>query len=373
MKKVEFTIDHIDPLGQGISKTDDQVCFIEKALPGESGSITPIKSKKKGRLIFSRALPGELTKQSPSRIEPVCKHFFECSGCHYLHTDYNTESSIKHDVAKRMFKWVDQLNCEVDYITAPNRLEYRNRIQLHYDKETKELGLIDSLHSRIRSIESCQVINKSVSEKVKELYNNEAWISYLNDEPNKGHIEIYDLDGKVQLSANKRYSDGGFTQVNEQMNKKMLSHLEEQVRENVPEGTLLLDLFGGAGNLSKNLEEFPTLVIDGFPPKKMDFRPHQKFEKINLYSKDAIDLVQERVAKQPLAIILDPPRSGLKNIEELITKLSPSFIFMINCEGSSAIRDLKSIEKSFSVENLTIFDLFPGTRHFETFSTLRFG
>ncbi len=373
MKKVEFTIDHIDPLGQGISKTEDQVCFIEKTLPGESGKITPLKSKKKGRLIFSRAVVEDLSQKSAHRIEPECQHFSQCSGCHFLHTSYDNEAQIKKEVAVRMFERFPQLKSLIEFTKAPDRFHYRNRIQLHYDKDLKKLGLIDSLKSEIIEINECMVVNTNVSKALKDLYQDNHWEKLVKSEAAKGHIEIYELNSKIQFTINKRYAEGGFTQVNEVMNAKMLSHLETQVRSNIPKDTLLLDLFGGAGNLSKNLEEFETYVIDGFPPTVMDFKPHQNFQKINLYHKDAIDLIRKVAANRKVAIILDPPRSGLKNIDELVSKLNPTHVFMINCEASSAVRDLKSIAQNFTIENLTIFDLFPGTRHFETFSTLRFG
>jgi 23S rRNA (uracil1939-C5)-methyltransferase len=373
MKKVKFTIDHIDPLGQGVSKSEDQVCFIEKSLPGESGEIAPIKSKKKGRLIFSRLAIEDLSENSTNRIKPGCIHFQSCSGCHFLHTSYQNEIQIKTQTVNRLFERFDQLNTQVKVIEAPNRFSYRNRIQLHYDKELKKMGLIDSLNSEIRKIDQCMVVNSSIAQKLQELYIDDQWEKLVKFESAKGHIEIYELNGNVQVSINKRYADGGFTQVNEVMNTKMLAHLEDQVRSCVPKGTLLLDLFGGAGNLSKNLKEFDTLVIDGFPPREKNFGPHQSFEKINLYDKDAIESIKKLTNSKEVAIILDPPRSGLKNINELIEKLNPKYIFMINCEVSSATRDLKSITANFKIDNLTIFDLFPGTRHFESFCTLRFG
>ena len=89
--------------------------------------------------------------------------------------------------------------------------------------------------------------------------------------------------------------------------------------------------------------------------------------------KDALEKLKNKLPKSMgPAIILDPPRSGLKNIQELVEKLNPSYIFMINCEVSSAIRDIKSLKTEFKILDVTILDLFPGTRHFETVSTLCF-
>lgn len=374
MKKIKFEIDHMDPLGQGVSKTSDQVAFVEKTLPGEIGSVLPLKTKKKGRLIFSKLESIEdLDHVSPQRVEAECPHFSTCPGCHYLHTDYKYEIELKTTTVNRLFSYVKQMESSPSFISAPERFHYRNRIQLHYNKEQNKIGFIDSLNTDLIEIPSCQVINSNLSIKIKELYQDNNWQLLVKNESNTGHMEIYDRDGDVQVHVNKPYAFGGFTQVNEAMNKKMITHLHSEVRKYVQKGTTLLDLFGGAGNLSRDLIEFPTLVIDGFPPTEKNFLPHQSFEEINLYHRDALDKISKRVPKsEKLSIILDPPRSGLKNIQELVEKLNPDFIFMINCEVSSAIRDIKSLESEFTIKDVTILDLFPGTRHFETVSTLCF-
>ena len=37
---VEFEIDHIDPLGQGVSRKAGKVTFVAGTLPGETGTAT---------------------------------------------------------------------------------------------------------------------------------------------------------------------------------------------------------------------------------------------------------------------------------------------------------------------------------------------
>ena len=373
MKKIKFKIDHIDPLGQGVSKTEDQVCFIEKVLPGEEGTVDAIKSKKKGRLIFSTLdSTTVLSEASSKRIESECIHFNECSGCHFLHTSYENEIEIKETTVKRMFSYIEQMKVTPSVICAADRFKYRNRIQLHYNNETGELGFVDALRSKIVRVDSCKVVKSSISSKLKELYQDNSWMKLTKHEKPKGHIEIYEQNREVSVHINKSYAHGGFSQVNEEMNEKMKKHLHSEVRKYVKENTALLDLFGGGGNLTAELAEYKTLVVDGFPPKDRDLKEHQSFKQIDLYEKDAlIKLKAERKKFSRMAIILDPPRSGMKNIQELIDLVKPEYIFMINCEASSAIRDIKSISSSFEIIDTTIFDLFPGTRHFETFTTIR--
>jgi len=87
IKKIEFIIDHIDPLGQGVFKKGDDIFFIPKTLPNESGSAFVLK-KKKG-VHFAEL--DELTQVSEARIESECSHFNNCPGCHFFHCDYNSQ------------------------------------------------------------------------------------------------------------------------------------------------------------------------------------------------------------------------------------------------------------------------------------------
>jgi 23S rRNA (uracil1939-C5)-methyltransferase len=81
---IKFLIDHIDPLGQGVFKKDEDIFFVPKTLPGEEGFLEIIK-KTKG-VHFCRVI--KLTKKSSLRKKSSCSHFYNCNGCNFLHTDY---------------------------------------------------------------------------------------------------------------------------------------------------------------------------------------------------------------------------------------------------------------------------------------------
>ena len=96
-EKFTFLIEHLDPLAQGVDKTSDKITFIPKTLPDEVG-IAEVKSSAKG-VRFAKLV--ELSKKSQIRIKPECPHFDSCSGCDYLHTNYENEIIFKGKVLKR--------------------------------------------------------------------------------------------------------------------------------------------------------------------------------------------------------------------------------------------------------------------------------
>ena len=89
--KIDFRIQHIDPIGQGVSKEDAAVTFIKKTLPGEMVSAE-VFSKKKGVQFATLTAIGE---PSADRKAPDCPHYDSCNGCDYQHTSYEKELEFK--------------------------------------------------------------------------------------------------------------------------------------------------------------------------------------------------------------------------------------------------------------------------------------
>ena len=140
-----FTIEHIDPLAQGVSKNDEDIYFISGTLPGETGHAS-IDRQKKNIYFGHLKSPEDLKITSPKRIPPECPHFFSCNGCHLLHTDYSNELKIKERTLERMLEQYNKSTkggptTEIIVHSSSKRLGYRNRIQLHYDLTTATIGL----------------------------------------------------------------------------------------------------------------------------------------------------------------------------------------------------------------------------------------
>ena len=97
---MKFIIDHIDPFGQGVFKSGKDIYFIPKTLPGEKGSFKVLKKSKGVHFceLISVENPSEL------RVKPECTHFSKCNGCHYLHTNYQSELNFKKGSFEKLLK-----------------------------------------------------------------------------------------------------------------------------------------------------------------------------------------------------------------------------------------------------------------------------
>lgn len=366
MKEKNFSIVHIDPLGQGVSKSHEEIIFIPKTLPQESGTCEILKTKKK--VAFAKVL--KLSEVSPLRQKPECSVYDDCPGCHYLHTNYQNEIEFKKNALVRHFiPLTRELKAhDVHFIEAKERYNYRNRIQLHYDLEANTLGYLNILEESVVNAKKCLLPTKAIQEKLEALYEN--WHQLIpKNAPTQGHIELYERNGEVKISINEPYAQGGFTQVNTEMNDKMILLVADMLKE--IEGKAL-DLFGGSGNLTAASSHLETLVIDATEERHIKTKDHQTYKKINLYAKNAPKLVSQICESIPDIVIFDPPRSGVKNIDEFLRELSnPEKVIYIGCECPNLVRDLKTISDKYTLDKVYIVDLFPGTRHFETIVTLK--
>jgi 23S rRNA (uracil1939-C5)-methyltransferase len=70
-------------------------------------------------------------------------------------------------------------------------------------------------------------------------------------------------------------------------------------------------------------------------------------------------------------IVADPPRTGLSpGVRAGILRLVPQHLLLVSCDPPTFARDLSALKSRYSVERLTLLDLFPQTHHVETVALL---
>lgn len=368
---IPFEIKRMDPLGQGVSlassQEDSKVTFIPKTLPGEEG-LAEVTEKKGKKVQFARVK--EIHKQSPDRVESPCPHFHECQGCSFLHTSYEKEVVFKKDAYSFLFKNLISPE-KVKYSQSKERLAYRNRIQLHYEQGKLGFRSKEGIHS----VPECKLPHPLIQEKLKEIYQDEIINILPKDSPPKGHLEISHEEEGLQVYFNEPYSAGGFRQVNESMGLLAQQRIKEIAEKALSQGDgsnkLLIDLFGGSGFLS-DFYQGEKLIIDRGDQRK----ENPQFIDLNLFSRFAAATLEKKINKLGLGehqrvLIIDPPRSGLKNIGEFVQKTE--VIIYLSCNPHSQVRDLNSLmkEKSWQLVELEFFDFFPATHHLESLAVLR--
>lgn len=368
---VEFLIDHLDPLGQGVSKRTNNkkqsvITFIPKTLPGEQGNARIIKASKGVEFAELEAL----TNISPQRLQPECPHYARCSGCDYQHISYENELAYKKAALIFLLRSIDLGDKQVELIPAFRRFSYRNRVQLHY--RHKYLGFVDASADKVLEVPECRIASPAIKKIMDELYADKSWTI---EHEGRGHVEIYEKENGVSVEWNQPYASGGFSQVNAEMNIQLRHWLK--TRFSIERYTHILDLFSGDGNLSDVLlfsENTERFMVDSFATKT-EYEKNSLFFKQDLFGENALGLfLQNSKLKKIDLLLLDPPRKGFSSLSEWDKHFKPEYIVYISCNPATLARDLgllMSANKKLKIENVVLMDMFPATRHFETLVILK--
>ena len=369
-KKLPFTITKLDGLGQGVSRLDGKVTFIPKTLQGEQGFAEIIEEKKKLR--FAKCL--EITTPSEHRVVANCSHFEVCGGCHYLHTSYTEELNYKKLYLKELLERRNLSYTSFHSWPAPQRQGYRNRIQLHYDLKKNVIGFHEKKTNSILPLKECLLPSPDIQVVLKPLLDDPAkWfqtnISFAP--PKEGTLELYQRPGEsVKTHINQHRAQGGFTQVNEVMNQKLIDIIQTTVAK-FPCGRIV-DLFGGSGNLTKTLSQ-ETLIVDGHIPRTDLPSTHRTLQG-DLYAEIFLHttlLPEIKKSKSKLGVILDPPRSGWSSLATFLSAISPAFCIYVSCNPETLVRDLQTLGDQWQIQHIHLVDMFPSTHHFETVAVLK--
>ena len=368
------------------------VVFVRGAAPQDVVRAKITKCSKN----FWDAQAIEVLKPSPLRVTPPCSVFDQCGGCQWQHMSYDAQVSSKKDVLLHQIQRATQLDGKfLDSITtvhaAPNPLGYRTRIQARGD--AKGLGFYQESSRQLIHVNECIVCHPKIRE---------AWSQFLENKPLKqlsqNKMSRDDLDkgqfkvewtltesGDVLEAINREHAALGFTQINPEQNEVMIRVVSElATSQGALQGNFLLDLYAGAGNLSKGLTRHFTNVIcvEAYAPQWA--KVHENQDSLATSLAPGQTLIRERVEsflkakhwqqwgfKGPDCIIADPPRAGLEGTAAQIASLKAKRVVLVSCEPSTLARDLREFLPHYEMESIHLVDMFPQTYHIEAVVGLR--
>ena len=373
----EVTIESLAYRGPGVGRVDGKVWFVPFTCPGDLVKAEAVKEKKN----FIQAELLEVIKPSADRIQPICPLFSRCGGCHWQMTPYEKQLEAKKSILiGTLGKAGIGINGkDLEIIPSPSEWGYRNRIQMRLTDRGLP-GFYRSNSRKVVEASDCLIADSSIREEIAELYKSaESGRENLKNRfPDGFEIRVSE-EGAVSvrsLSSGKDES-ADFSQINREVNLILRQKVSEAYKETGAVKSGILDLYCGDGNLSLYLAEEAGTIYgwDGSVPaikrarqtvKEMTFPSSV----IPEYHQGYIEKNWKTILRQTLeveTIILDPPRRGIKGLEEKIGKTDVKNIIYVSCSPPSLARDLKSLENyGYSLKKIVMLDMFPQTYHVET-------
>ena len=227
--------------------------------------------------------------------------------------------------------------------------------------------------SEIVPIERCEIASERLNEALPE-FRGEA---LRRGVPSKLELELDEAEG-VSASWNSSHAARGFRQVHDKQNALLRGWVDSRISG----GGILLDLYGGSGNLSIGLaDRFERIHCVDVGAGRLAKRPGAPAVPGNLefHSADvgrwATRNATVLAGRGPGACILDPPREGcgeaLSAISVLLDRVGARELVSVGCDPDSWARDVsRFVSRGWRIEAIAFFDFFPQTVHFESVAKL---
>ncbi len=426
----EFTIDRLSHDGRGVANLDGKTIFIAGALVGEQVSARLVEEH--ARFIDARV--DQVISASPERVMPPCAHYEYCGGCQLQHMLPEQQLLMKQDALLQQLKrWG---GVEPKHILEPVTFTdtgYRSRARLgvwYEDDGSVSLGFRQHYSNEITSIEHCLVLAPELNKLLASL---RLWLVSLRAAKAVTHIELVkgqgdsaiivrhtkklaeaDVNALAQLAAQQQvsvwlepngnsgltdiqgtpcdprlhydvaglalaYHPQDFTQVNPQVNQKMVAQALELLALKADDRAL--DLFCGIGNFTLPMAHQCAEVVGIEAVESMVLRGRENADALGVSNATFIaanlaDMTHtqlQRLGGNINALLLDPPRDGAKDIAASIQRwvkgqqLSPKRIVYVSCNPATLARDSALLaEVGYELDTVGVLDMFPHTNHVES-------
>jgi tRNA/tmRNA/rRNA uracil-C5-methylase (TrmA/RlmC/RlmD family) len=362
-----LTIQDIARGGSGVAREESgRVIFVPYTAPGDEVKVRVVEAKKN----YAQAELLEVLKLSPQRQTPPCPVFGRCGGCQWQHLPYGMQWKTKVQGVLHALTRVQIVPTEAPEEMPAERIwEYRNRIQLRGFKN--DIGFMAAGTNNRVSVDRCAIARPEINAVWEETRREGSKL----DRPYKVEIEVLE-DGSVRKSWNASHGAQGFRQVHDEQNEK----LKAWVAESVTPGGALLDLFGGAGNLSLGLRAKMKRIecVDTGAPRERDKLPGA--DDFQFHREPVASWIVKKASQTPKPVydsaILDPPREGLGQdftvIAQALEALGVREVSAVGCDPDAWARDVsRFVKRGWRLERMAVLDLFPQTPHVESLAVLR--
>jgi 23S rRNA (uracil1939-C5)-methyltransferase len=383
---LRVTIEKLVFGGYGLARTDQGVIFVIGAAPGETVQVEPIM--KKGGAPIARVV--EILEPSPMRRTPPCPVADRCGGCDWLHLTYQAQLEAKKEVLKDCLTRIGRLKAlpEIEMVSA-TEFAYRHRAQIKINKEGKA-GFFARNTNDVVPVASCPLLVPALNALLSDLFTGSVAVP-----PGPASLMVFAGDGEAVASSplipgrttasalltvgNKRFTV--FATSFFQSNRPLLERFSSWPLQQVKEGDLCVDLYGGSGFFSLMLaERFKRIhLIESVPAQVKQAAVN--FVHNGCSHLTALQGTAERLSDLSRGIsldclLVDPPRPGLtRAVRESIARVKPRQLLYVSCNPSTQARDLGFLVNrgGYCVEKIALFDLYPNTHHIESMAMLRIG
>ncbi|OGQ83659.1 MAG: 23S rRNA (uracil-5-)-methyltransferase RumA, partial [Deltaproteobacteria bacterium RIFCSPLOWO2_12_FULL_60_19] len=368
----------------GIARHAGRVVMVPLTVPGDEAEIAVVEEKNNyavGQLV-------RLVRPSSQRVEPPCPYVGECGGCPWQMVGYEAQLDAKAKSVEDALRRIGKLSGFelLPILSSPQEYGYRRRIRLQASAD-KKLGFHRASTHELIEIDSCiiatPVADRSIARArdwAGRLRSTVRHIEIVAGDDGEQVVLVGKLDGSLALeddTACKRFLESNaaiqglvlfgrgfrrawgrgkvrlecedglrmeldaevFMQVNREANRRLANELFQ--RGEFDNRDRVLELYSGAGNftlpLARRVGE--VVAVEGDSRAVENGRNNGKangIENIRWVPAHAPNaLKQLRRGERFTKIILNPPRSGAKDLEDDLASFGAEKILYVSCNPAT--------------------------------------
>ena len=411
--------------GRGIARLGDKTVFIDGALPGETVSLRMRRQRRR----FNEAEAIEIVDRSARRVQPRCAHTGLCGGCSLQHMSPEDQLQHKQDVMLEQLQHMGGTVPErmLAPVSGPP-WHYRRRARLSAKWVARRgrvlVGFREKRANLVADIAGCTILHETASalpERLSALFTTLSIREHLPQVEiavgdNAGVLVIrhlrpfsesdleslyrfqqscplticlqpagvdsmHALDGGplpelyYELPAHGiviHFRPGDFTQVNFDVNRALVDRVCTLLAPGPDDD--VLDLYCGLGNFSlplarlarsvTGIEGDAGLVARAETNAVRNGLANTRFGHADLCAAPACAEVRDGAFNK---LLLDPPRSGAREIVERLDPRRTKLIVYVSCNAATLARDTEILcgRAGYRLTHAGVVDMFPHTAHTE--------
>ncbi|MDN5863598.1 MAG: 23S rRNA (uracil(1939)-C(5))-methyltransferase RlmD [Gammaproteobacteria bacterium] len=416
--------------GRGVARGPGKALFVPGALPGETVSL----GRRYRHRRYDEAELAQILTPAPERVAPECPHFGVCGGCRLQHMAPQAQREAKErqlaETLERIGRvrpgewWPTLEGPDYGYRRCARFgvrfVEKKGRLLVGF-RETNGRYVTDArvcpamvavgvdLPAQLAALIDDLTARRSIPQVEFAAGDNDAALVFRVLEP----LESTDAERLISFGRRHGFAvwvqTGGpdslrllygspllayalpefdvtlhclptdFMQINAAVNRQLVAVAVERMRL---DGTQrVLELFSGIGNFSLALARKAREVVAVEGNAKLVRRAvaNARANGMANVRHHQADLSKPGEAADwqtgPCdAVLLDPPRSGARELLPLLIRLAPARIFYVSCHPATLARDAAAlVEAGWRLRGAGTADMFPQTAHVEALALFERG
>lgn len=419
----DLTIETLVAGGEGLARSEGRVVLVPLVVPGDRVRVGP--GTVRGGV--ERAELRQVLEPGADRVVPSCALAGTCGGCDWQQVGLGAQQRAKEAIVREALGRIGGLDVGALRPLVPSPLPRRYRRRLRAHLTPTGWGFTRRGSHELVPVPACELVEAgverlahAVSDALHEGLGLGALRTFAIDADEAGargavHLELVKAPepkarGRVErLLARVPALQGAVVTGGEapgrrpaslvvgqpvmvdeghrrlrvrpdlfaQANRMGARKLADAVGEGIEPGERVLELFAGAGTLSlaiaERAGEFLATEGDGPALELLRASLRERGLQARLVSGPAARVTDglAREGERFDHVVLDPPRTGARDVIGAIGKLAPRRITYVSCDPATFARDAGQLVRlGWRLEEVVPYDLFPHTHHVELVARL---